>query len=339
MNISKFARQIGVSPTTVSHTLSGHRHVKPATRQLIETKMRELGFTPNLNARRLSKGATDQIALVFVNPEALIDPYAMLLANAILQPVKAQGYSLQLHVVDRDPANEETLLHLAKAKGVDGMILVGGSLFRQECLEELSRLDFPCVIVDDMPVPQRPGMGAVLMRAAGGVREAARLLAGFGHTRIAMIHRGGGDAMPELFRHELAAFRLALSPDLLTASGPSLLDGDRAMSRLLDQPDPPTAVFCRTDNLALGAMHAIKHRGLCVPGDLSVVGHDNLPIAELADPPLTTVRADVERLGTEACKQIFRRLAGHPMPARPVWVDTRLALRQSVGPAKIRLSP
>lgn len=221
------------------------------------------------------------------------------------------------------------------AKGVDGIIVTHFETPQiaelREALTHAGRLP-PIVYADSLGMP---GPSVVFDRAGGGV-QATRHLIEHGHRRVAFItppldwssmkevHRGYRRALEESGR--------TVEPDLLQqVSSFSLEEGEEAGRRLLDLASPPTAILATGDILAIGAMQAIRARGLRVPHDIAVVGFGEIDFAHVVDPPLTTVSLPAERMGMEAMTMLRQRIAGEEVRTRPVRLDVELVIRRSCG--------
>jgi DNA-binding LacI/PurR family transcriptional regulator len=192
------------------------------------------------------------------------------------------------------------------------------------------------VVVTELPIAETPGVGRVYSDLESGARAAARLLIDHGHRRIGFIGNFEDDVVRVSFTQELIDAGVPFPPEMEIIAGVGRDNmtgmarelGAEAMRRLLDLEEPPTAVFARTDLLASGALQAARHRGLRVPEDLSLVGHDDTPLARRAG--LTTVRVDCMELG-RAAAQVLSSLRQEvtAVPA-PQIVPTQLIERDSV---------
>ena len=177
------------------------------------------------------------------------------------------------------------------------------------------------------------------MEPETGAKQVADMLAGFGHRRIGYIDIGRSDPIVESFRQWLEVYGVTLDQGLvMVAHGVTDPEfGALAMRSLLGMPSPPTAVFVRNDVLALGALQEVKRAGLRVPDDISIVGHDDLPLARFADPQLTTVRLSCFELGKRSVEMVFSLLAQPNAMLPPQTVDcTSLVMRETAGPARLR---
>ncbi|HXG39537.1 MAG TPA: substrate-binding domain-containing protein, partial [Candidatus Limnocylindrales bacterium] len=215
---------------------------------------------------------------------------------------------------------------------VDGMILSLASERSPETLAVLRGLEQPFVVVD-RELPAELGASAVLSDHRAGLTEAVEHLIGLGHRRIALI-AGPLDVRPGYAR--LDALRAALAertPDAepIHLCGPFSPDfGERATYALLDRPRPPTAIVVGSNVLLVGCLRALAARRLAIPGDVSLVTCDDVPLAELHSPPLSAVARDTEALGRTAAELLLRRLRDEAGPERVV-LPTRFVARASTG--------
>jgi len=334
MDIKEFAQKIGVSPTTISHAISGRGRVSDATRELVLQKMKEYGYTPNLNARRLVTGRSFLVALVHMDREFLAHIFTMELVRAFLAPLKARGYDLLLNVTAESTAEYSGLLERVDSRAVDGSIILGEAEIPGELLRELGRSYHPCVAISHYRVDSMPHVGSMVLGLRSGARQVAELLVKQGHTNIGFLGLDSADQMPRFFAEELQNLGIRLSDSNVMIEGHDAEDGAEGLRKMMSQPAPPTAVFARTDVLALGAIGEAKAMGIDVPGDLSVVGHDDLPLVSLMQPSLTTLRRDRMHIATSAVDMLFQLMEDPGAMVAERLIDSKLVLRQSAGPVK-----
>lgn len=294
--------------------------------------MKELGFTPNLNARRLVNGRSYVMALCHVDQEAAADLFTLQVAREIVGPLKSLGFDLWLNLAP-DSAQEHALLRqMIKSRTVDGLILVCEQIIPRKFLRELSNNKRWSVVISHVPVEGMPFIGSVVMNLRTGVQEAAQLLVQNGHRRIGFIDSDLRDEVSVLFAEALAELGVKFElRNYITAEGRNVEDGSKALETLMSQHEPPTAVLARTDILAIGALRAARRMGLSVPGDLSVIGHDDLSFLTLAEPGLTTIRIDCTGLAEIATRILSDLLIDPNADLAPGIIDTSLIVRQTVG--------
>ena len=251
------------------------------------------------------------------------DLYLLGLAQGLEEALVASGYGPVVN------ATRDTLQRLAVARRIDGVVLAIGAE-RESLARELAERGLPCVVVAQQSIEEIPGVGSVFLDLETGARQVGRLLAAHGHRRIGFIGNFQEDVVLSAFQSELSASGITLARERTVIAGKGRDAGAQAMRELLSHQDPPTAIFARTDLLAAGAHEAAREFRLRVPQEISLVGHDDIPIAESLG--LTTVRIDTMELG-RAAAEVLTALRQDPSarPPAPV-IRTRVIERQSVGP-------
>jgi DNA-binding LacI/PurR family transcriptional regulator len=329
VSLRDVARLAGVSVPTASQALNGRARISPETRHRVQEAARRLHYTPHAGARRLILGRSDSVAIVpGVNMTGI---FSDLFYRAVLAGVggvfEGSGYRMLITPALGASARTPQFIQMANAREVDG-ILVAGVLDRRWILE-LRAVGIPVVLldnhIDDLHVP------AVINDNRGGVSAATRYLAGLGHARIGFI----GSAVDYPFGAEtrcgyvdgLRAAGLRHDPDLEILVPIDAACARHAASRLLSIADRPTAIVAVTDTMALGVIKAAREQGLTIPRDLSVVGMDDIELAAVTDPPLTTVRVRKEEMGRRAAHMLIDLIQGNPIEPVPVILSNELIVR------------
>ncbi|HEU0013916.1 MAG TPA: LacI family DNA-binding transcriptional regulator [Longimicrobium sp.] len=324
------ARRAGVSQATVSLVLGGNprARVSAATRERVARAAAELGYRPNLMARGLVRRRS--FALGVVVPD-LSNPFFLELVTGVQRVAAEAGYAvLPGDVRETTPARH---LEALRARQVDGVILDG---FGASALPEGALADLKVVLVDE-PSERWPGVAS---DAPAAGRLAAEHLMALGHTRLAFMGPATdahGFRMRERgFFQALRDAGLPLPSARLRRVAPSVGGGMEAMRALLALRggERPTAVFCGNDLLAAGALKACLAAGVAVPGEMSIVGCDDVELARVLTPELTTVRVPARELGARAARLLLRQLddeASLPRAGRPLPV--KLVARGTTGPA------
>ena len=325
------AELAGVSPRTVSNVVNGYAPVTEATRLKVQAAIDVIGYRPNLLARNLAAGKSGQLAVVV---PYLDTPYFAELLQAIIPYARSRGYNVLVDQTDGDPVRERELLETGgRAVLFDGIILSPLGLSQQELSERDRRL--PLVILGE-----RVSDGTfdhVGINDVEASREATLHLFSLGRRRLAAIgdqpYRTGEAAQLRTlgFRqaHERAGFPV---DEALIVGTPRFnrSDGATAMEFLLNLPDPPDAVFCYSDLVAMGAIHTLHARGLRVPQDVAIVGYDDNEEGQYASPTLTTVSPDKSTIAREAVDRLLRRIESkHMLPGQEIRVGHRLVTRES----------
>jgi len=333
MNITEFSKLLNVSTGTVSRALNDRAEVSPQTRKYVLEKAEELGFRRNANARRLVTGKNFLIRLECPhNTHVLSDRYLVELARAVEDSVGEHGYDLHLRLSTRrrDPS-------LSDAFTADGLVMVWAPETTPEEIQAISNDGrLPVVVICEAEPVDYPGVSYVVLDTILGVGEAIKKLAELGHRRIGYVGSGRpGSLVREALPGLMAAAGVMCDPDLMIDAGVTQEQGAQAAAQLLQKSSPPTAIFARTDILAAGAIQAAYSLGLSVPGDVSVIGHDNIEVAALVNPPLTTVAIDIPRVGAAATAALLAMI-DEKAPPSVQRLGTRLIERASAGPAPIR---
>ncbi len=328
--IEDVAEAAGVSVATVSRALRGLPNVAAGTRLRVKQIAEKLQYRPDPNASRLATGRSGAIGLAVPVFNAWYFSEVVAGAEAVLTDA---GYDV---IISSIQSHEQRTLFVSRSadqRCCEGIIMVGLALDQAEC--DLLLRSKVHAVTTGTKISHFPGV--VIDNVAVGA-DAAAHLADLGHRRIGLIAAEEDPldfSVPQDrrrgFEAELQRRGLPLPAELTAAGNFSVDGGGEAMQQLLKQPDPPTAVFAMSDEMAIGAVHAARQAGLEVPGELSVVGVDD---HELAEPfGLTTIRQGVDTHGPLAARQLLDLLAGEEPAVPTTVVPTRLVVRSSTGAA------
>jgi LacI family transcriptional regulator len=331
--IRDIADLAGVSIATVSRVLNDRPDVAPETRETVLQVVREHGFSTNRGARGLSSGRTGMIGLMLpLVADAYFGPLLAGASEALYENDMRIVLTPTLHRHDREVSVIERLMRGT----TDGAILILPEESADELLA-LQRQGFPFVVVDPREPPP-DGIACVAAMHAAGAKQATEHLLALGHRRIGAIAGARGWYATEErlagFRAALAGAGILLDPELVVYSDWRIPRGTEAARELLSLPDPPTAIFGFNDNVAIGALHAARERGLSVPQDLSVVGYDDTEQAVIVFPRLTSVSQPLAELGRMGVSVLTRVLEGQRIDALRVELATRLVVRESTAPPR-----
>jgi len=323
------ARHAGVSITTVSHALSGKRRVAETTRARIEDSIRELGYRPNAFARGLRTERSHIVALIIPD---ITNPYYPTLARGMQDALHAGGYQTLVGSTDGEREQELTFLHDSLQRRVDGIAFASFATTTRS-LAPVLRANIPVVSIGNSI--QHAEVDCVRTDDIAGSRDATAYLIAKGYAPIGMI---GGPPGISPSDHRLEGHRAALreagirfDPELLAIGDFTRAGGAAAMRDLLGRPaDPPRAVFCANDLMAIGAMDAAREAALRVPRDVAVMGYDDIEAAALVTPDLTTVVNPADEMGRECGRLMLERMSGeHRGARREVVIPHRLISRAS----------
>lgn len=321
------ARLAGVSPKTVSNVVNGQVPVRDETRERVQRALVALDYVPNLSARGLRNGRTGVIALALPD---LSSAYSAVLAHHIVAQAKRRGWSVQVEETGtHGSAQESELLSRAREHLVDGLIL-NPVLLEASAVQRGVALP-PVVLIGEV---DQPAADHVWTDNVAASRALTHLLLGSGHRRVGVlgVMRSASSRLREQgYRQAFVDARLALDPSLeIRASRWDPEGGYRATRAWLARNDPPDALFCFTDALALGALHAFAETGIRVPDDVSVVGYDDVPEAAHYQPPLTTVGFERAAFAEVVLGRLAERIAEPDAPAMSQTVAFHLVERSSV---------
>ena len=321
------AERAGVSVKTASNVVNNYPHVKPSTRAKVEQAIAELHYRPNLSARRLKHGRAGFLALAVPQLDA---PYFAELAAHVSAEATRRGYILLLDVTGAEAAAEQLVLEGMRSHVIDGVIFSPLALSAEQIAARSDEL--PMVLLGERGVPA--GYDHVAVDSVAAARAVTEHLLSCGRTRVAAIGResaaGTASVRLEGYQQALAAAGLAVDPDLVIGVPHyEREDGRRAMLELLSRPDPPDAVFCFNDLMAVGAMRACAEAGVRVPEDVAIAGFDDIPEGRYSTPTLTTVSPDLTVLSESALSLLLDRIEGGEGTAREVSVPWRLVIRES----------
>jgi LacI family transcriptional regulator len=332
--IADIAAKAGVSVPTVSRVLHHRPDVAPGTRLRVEQVIAESGFVRSRVRSALQKessGIVDMIVPDFTNL------YSVEIVRGVEEVLGPTDLRLALSLTGESIQLEQRWLAKVLGGTTDGaiMVLAHG---QSQYLDTLRHHKIPFVVVDhrgelDSDVPS---VGAT--NWFGG-RTAVEYLLSLGHRRIAVI---SGPATHRCSRDRLAGYRAALEdagipidPRLIRPGGFTQLAGYEQTCALLDLADPPTAIFAGSDGQAMGVYNALHARGLSMPTDMSVVGFDDVSIAALVTPALTTVRQPLAEMGRTATRMLLRHISKEPLDSMRVELTTSLIVRDSCAPLAI----
>ncbi|MBD9494140.1 LacI family DNA-binding transcriptional regulator [Ensifer sp. ENS01] len=332
--IKDIAERAGVSVATVSRALSGSSLVTDETRQRINALARELNYRPNVSARNLRTRRSMSVLLVVRD---VGNPFYLEILKGVEATAREAGYAVLMGNTENDPDREVEYFNMLRDGHADGMILMTGKLPPPEPGESADLSHLPVVIALEMI--EGSGFPHVQIDNVAAAEAAVDHLIALGHRRIAHI----AGPLPEVmalrrrdgYRAAMKAAGLAV-PEGYEVRGDYLLEsGEACASDLFALPEPPTAIFAANDEMAYGAIHALRRLGREVPGDVSVVGFDDLYLSKAFYPPLTTVSQPRADIGRTAMSQLLNVLSDGDVAAEPAIVlPTTLNIRGSTAPPR-----
>ncbi|WP_158609851.1 MULTISPECIES: LacI family DNA-binding transcriptional regulator [unclassified Micromonospora] len=328
VTLVQVAKLAGVSPTTVSHVLSGKRWVAEGTQETVRDVIRQLGYRPNNVARSLRTRRSRMVAVVV--PDITNTFYAVL-TRGLADAVDGAGYGTYVCNTDGNAEREDAFLADVLDRGVDGVVMAAGRVGAQVRMGPAgSGVPAVCVggAVDDDPL-----IDLVMPDDTVGSHAAVTHLIRRGARRIAIIEGPlpSGSAREEGYRQALLENGMSIDPDLMVRGDWTRPGGRRAMHLLMAVPERrPDAVFCANDLTAIGAIDAVHELHLAVPDDVAIVGFDDVDAATIVNPPLTTVRNPAYDIGLTAGELLLSRMDGtYDGEGRKAVLPCPLIVRQS----------
>jgi LacI family transcriptional regulator len=298
-----------VSTSTVSRYLNNRIELPADTASRIDAAIEALDYRPNALAKRLSLGRSETIGLV---TSEIANPFFAELAAAVEREASDRGYDVFMISTGGRREREVATLRRLKDRQVDGLIIMTNQPDDGTLASALNPYRNVVLIDEDIPGVEVP---KIFVENRDGAYRATRHLIENGHRTIAHI---GGPATLMSALERLDGFRAAMAETGLPAVPRHIRQGDysrefgfQAMSDLLALRDAPTAVFAGSDYIAIGAIQAIKAKGLSTPGDVSIVGFDDMPFADFLAPALTTVRQPTSDLGREGFRTLLSLIEGN----------------------------
>jgi len=329
----EIAHEAGVSIATVSRVFNQPGRVSAATRQRVMTVIDRHHFVFDGLARGLSSRRSQVLGLVI--PTISNSIYA-LSTQAVQQAAQALGYTVLVGVSEFSPEREAELIHRFIERRVDGLVLTGAA--RDEVVyDKIRRNRLPFVIT--WKLARASGLPCISFDNHKAAAMVVDYMVSIGHRRIALIcgrtelnDRAAGRR--EGFIERMHGHGLAVDERLVVECNFEYVEGQVAMHRVLNTPEPPTAVFCASDILAIGALHECQRAGLRVPEDVSIVGFDDQPITRYLIPELTTVRVPAADMGRRACEALIVSLAERS-DIVSMELPTDLVIRGSTAPPRV----
>ena len=327
--LEKVAARAGVSRATVSRVVNGSQTVAPHIRESVMRAVQALGYVPNPAARSLVTQRTDSYALVVPEPTNRVfseDPFFSGIIRGVSQELETADKQLVLALAN-SATSHDRIERYAMAGHVDGVMFA--SMHGAEQMPAvLARMGIP-VVCNERPLGGRTRLPSVGVDNVGGAAAATRHLVESGRRRIATI-AGPQDMVGGIDR--LAGYRRALhgskSRSIVAVGDFTRESGVVAMRQLLDDDPDLDAVFVASDLMADGALRTLRQAGRRVPGDVAVVGFDDIELARYTEPPLTTVRQPILDIGREMVRQLLRLAAGEEIEPALV-LPTQLVRRDS----------
>lgn len=334
VTIKDVAKVAGVSPSTVSRVISNHPRISPATVKKVKAIMEDLGYHPNIMAKSLVSKTTQTIGIILPKPaeELLLNLFFSEVIRGIVAQATRAGYDVMMTSGASEREEVEAISRLVRGRRIDGVILLY-SRKNDPVVQFLKESDFPFVIIgrnDDYPDLLMVDNDNVL-----AAYDATRHLIQLGHERIGFV-----SGPPNMFvsRDRQEGFQQAILDAGLPMRQEWIVEGEflqesgyRAMSFFMSLPERPTALVVIDDVVSFGIMRALHELGYKVPEQLSIVSFNNIPLAELASPPITSIDIGIYQLGYTASQALLYSIQGDSAGQRRYLIPHRLMVRESSG--------
>jgi LacI family transcriptional regulator len=324
--LKEIANAVGVSRSTVSLVLRDSPQVARATRERVQAAMAAAGYLYNRGAARLRTGVSHTAGLIV---SEITNPFYAELTAGIDAALDRAGWLAFLANSGDQPERQERFIRRIREQGADGIILGPAEGTPRDLPEQLRRQNFPCVqILRHVGEAASDYVGPDYVL---GMTLAVEHLVGLGHRRIAYLR---SPRQTSATRERLAGLTATLARHGLPAApvvpcGHSRAQAAAAVEALLQRPDPPTALVCHNDVMALGALAGLSRLRVRPGGDVAVIGFDNIAEAATSVPPLSTVATRPAEVGAEAAELLLRRIADRGGPPERIVLPPRLVVRET----------
>jgi LacI family transcriptional regulator len=326
MDIHTVAKRANVSIATVSRTVNRVPTVSPKLAKRVWDAIQELGYFPNTQARALGSGRSGLLGLIV---SEITNPFFPELIQGFEDVAVENGYEILVSSTNYDPKRMELCIRRMIERKVEGVAVMTFGI-EQPLYEQLAHRNIPLVLVD--AGPDRPGISLLKVDYYHGIRQGVQHLAALGHRKIGFISGPPGlhsaESRVHAFTKSIAECGIALENDWLVAGDHTLEGGIGAMEKILAGSRQPTGIMCSNDMTALGVLHKAYRAGLRVPQDLSVIGFDDIHMARVMIPPLTSIQMSRVELSRAAVSALRAQVEGTGQQ-REYRIDTQLVVRES----------
>jgi len=335
LNIGEFAKLSGVSKTTVSMAFNDDPRIPQKTKEKVLEAAKKVGYQPSMVARSLRSKKTKAIGLML---PSITNPFFPQIVKGVEDAALKNGYSVVFCNFDEEIEKESLYFQMFENRWVDGIIFSGVTGDKQEIsyIEEIQTKGIPIVFID------RGLEGhfndVVMIDNDEATCKGTKYLLDLGHKRIGFVN---GPAGIRIFDKRLQGYKKALQENGIELDESLIVEGEQssktaesAVRQFLAQALPPTAIFTTSDLVAIAVLRTVQKSGLKVPEDISVMGFDDIPLASLVNPSLTTIAQPIQEIGREAFKLVVDRIERKDSPKRKIVLDTKLVVRESTAKPK-----
>lgn len=330
-SIKDIADAAGVSIATVSRVLNKSSNVRRETAYRVLEAADEMDYRPNRVARRMRVKSSDSLMIALVLTD-IGNPFFSELARGVESIAYENKHAIITCNTDEDPEKERFYIHSVLAEKVSGLIIAPtpGNI---DLLKELKTRDYPVVCVDRYP--EKLNIDSVTVNNGQGAYEAVKRLTDLGHTRIAIVNGIEGlSTTKDRFKGYEKAMEeagLVISDELILYQNYKESGGRKAIRQLLSLEEPATAIFATNNLMTLGCYEEMHVRGVHVPGDMAIIGFDDMPWAVALNPPLTAVKQPSYEMGIHAAELLLKRLGNPRGNSVQIVLNPELIVRDSCG--------
>jgi LacI family transcriptional regulator len=335
LTLEDIAKEAGVSRSTVSRVVNDNPHVRDDVRQRVRDVIDRTGYRPHAAARTLASQRSLMLGLVVPRGVRTFftDPYFLHLTQGLVEACNQYNYTLGLFLAGAHEEDDKVVPRVSRPGFLDGILIQSGARGDQ-LIQQLMHANLPLVVIGrpfDMT-----NVSYIDVDNIDAARNAVLHLIRLGYKRIATIagprRLTAGEDRLQGYRRALRDRGMDFDPELIVEGDFTEAGGYEAMSQLL--PHKPDAVFAASDIMAVGAMRAVRDAGLSIPDDIAMVGFDDISLATLPEPPLTTVHQPVQQFGKAAIELLLDLIENGIQPPRRVVMVTELKVRQSCGASR-----
>lgn len=329
VNIFDVAKLANVSIATVSRVTSNKTGVNEKTKEKVLEAMKTLGYRPNSAARTLRMSKSNIIIVLMLN---IKNSFYSEYIRGLEEVAREAGYFLLIGSTDGDKDKENNYLELIQDSRVDGVILTTAGILHEKAIQKINESSPVVLTFDYVPGQNIPSISIDNESAS---RKMTNHLIGLGHERIAHItgHMERMQSQTRLngYKQALSQHNIEVNESLIQEGGYLFEDGYRAAEKLLSFDQMPTAIYGGNDNIAIGALKAVREAGLRVPEDISIVGFDDLDIADYVSPGLTTIHQPRYEIGKRAMDLLLLKIGKEPIGKSHIILEDELIIRESCG--------
>lgn len=338
VTIKDVALRANVAPSTVSRVIANSPRISEATKQKVNKAMEELGYHPNLNARSLASQSTQTIGLVMPSSGDMVfqNPFFPSVLQGISEGAREKNYALHMTTGKSEKETFEAVVQMVQGKRVDGVILLN-SRVEDMVISYLKERSFPFILIGK-PYKDVEEITHVDNDNFRAMKEATEYLIQLGHHKIAFI---GGSlelvvTVDRLLGYERALrnANIELNDDYIVHESFLREGGQVGVAELMALNSPPTAIVVTDDFMTLGVLNKLDELGIRVPEDISIVSFNNVLLAEMAKPPLTSVDINIFELGYQASKNLIQKVENDKEPTKRIIISHQLIERLSCAPLK-----